>query len=103
MQLPRADYLITGRVGAALSPSHPAMDFDVLVNGRKIATWSFNLQNNYSERSAEIPATVLNGGESRIEFFATTPIVSPKEAGSSNDPRKLSLGLSWLVVTKKSN
>lgn len=100
MRLPRADYVISAQARAALSPSHPVIDFNVLVNGRKIATWSFTLKNNDGERRAEIPATVLDAGESRIEFVATTPIGSPQEAGMSYDPRKLSIGLSWLVVTK---
>lgn len=90
---------LTAFAQAALSPAAPRLDFDVQVNGKPVATWSFDSASPSGEKTAHIPASVmLADQDNQIEFVSKTPLISPKEAGTFDDPRKLGIGLQWIKM-----
>jgi hypothetical protein len=36
--------------------------------------------------------------DSEIQFISTTPLVSPRDAGTFDDARKLGISLSWIMI-----
>lgn len=90
---------LTAFAQAALSPQAPHLDFDVQVNGTLVATWSFDAASPSGERTADIPASaILADQDNQIKFVSRTPLISPKDAGTFDDTRKLGIGLHWIKM-----
>jgi hypothetical protein len=70
---------------------------DILVNGTKVATWSFNLKTPVGERSANIPQQLVQNGSLHIVFEAPGA-VSPAQIGDSADARVLGIGVRTMVL-----
>jgi hypothetical protein len=82
---------------AYLNPKHPSQPIDVLVNGTKVATWSFDLKSPAGERSANIPQELVQNGSLHI-VFAATGAVSPAQVGDSADARLLGIAVKTIVL-----
>jgi hypothetical protein len=82
---------------AYINPKHPLQTIDVLVNGTKVATWSFDLKSPAGERSAAIPQELVQNGSLHI-VFAATGAVSPAQLGDSADARLLGIAVKTIVL-----
>jgi len=90
---------LTAFAQAALSPQAPSLDFDVQVNGKPVTTWSFDSASPSGEKTAYVPASVIHADQdNQVEFVSRTPLISPKEAGTFDDTRKLGIGLQWIKI-----
>lgn len=99
VRLSQGPVKLTAFAQAALSPLTPQLDFDVRVNGKSVATWSFDADSPSGEKIAHIPSSaILADQDNQIEFISRTPLISPKEAGTFDDERKLGIGLQWVRV-----
>ncbi|MBR2120448.1 MAG: hypothetical protein IJ935_17720 [Afipia sp.] len=100
MNLKKRDYLLTATVGAFLPPGHEKRDFDVSVNGTKVATWGFTAEKSGGSRIANIPASAITEDmPTEISFVSTTPLISPKSLGlNSADTRRMGIGLQNILI-----
>jgi hypothetical protein len=82
---------------AYVNPKHPSQLIDVLVNGTKVATWSFDLKSPAGERAATIPQQLVQNGSLHIVLEAPGA-VSPAQIGDSADARILGIGVKTIVL-----
>jgi hypothetical protein len=76
-----------------LPPQKPTLEVDVLVNGIWCTSWSFNADNQKSPITVSCPYSQTSESEHVWITFQIKDPRSPRECGSSDDPRKLGLGL----------
>ena len=73
-------------------------EIGVLVNGREVADWQMAGLDWYE---AKIPADVVEADDSLSLAFTISHPTSPREAGESEDPRKLGIAVQELQIVKK--
>jgi len=84
-------------------PARPENRITVSANGVEVATWTYRLGEAVAPRTARVPAAaVADDGLLRLRF-APADFTSPREAGVSEDPRPLALGLVTLVLRPAPN
>ena len=82
-----------------LAPRHPALDVDLIVNGRALAKWTYG-PGSPSRRTVRIPAAVVSARhEIDIEFQVRNP-ESPQYLGIGTLPRFLGLNLQSMVLRR---
>lgn len=84
---------------AFLSPAHATQKIGVVVNGESISTWTFDEKAPAGERTAVIPARLLESGTLTI-VFTGIGAVSPSQIGVSADARVLGLGVKTITLRK---
>jgi len=92
---------LVAEVMAYLTERHQSQDVEVLVNERKIGSWSFTPgQGGISERRLYIPADLIRSAPRTTITFRPLNPVSPKSLGYSGDPRHLGLGIHTLRLVE---
>jgi len=85
---------LVAEVMAYVSEPHPSQEVEVLVNDRKISTWSFTREKpGMSERRLYIPAELVQPASKTTITFRPLNPASPQSLGNSGDPRVLGLGI----------
>jgi hypothetical protein len=95
---PPGPLTLRARARALVSGPQHARLVDVMVNGRYLATWTFDRLEPVVQ-TLRIPADALAGlGPLEIDFRIARPR-SPKELGINQDPRGLGMGLIEARIT----
>lgn len=87
---------------AFVHPGRPVAEVDVYANGRSIARWEFRWGQGIAERSAIVPRTLMREDGTLQLGFVPSEVQSPKDAGLSEDERKLGIGLVDLRLVPRS-
>lgn len=95
LDLPRRPVSLTVRAMIFAPATRPSLDFEVRVNGTALTVWRFAAGQPDAEKTVSLP--VFDGAVT-IEFVPMAPLISPREAGVSEDDRKLGLGLRRLRI-----
>jgi hypothetical protein len=89
-----------------LTPTMPVLDVDVLLNGRRITTWTFDSRDpgTMVPRLLDCPASLFKGMAAVWLLLEIRNPRKPREAGMSQDGRLLGLGLvalTWRLAQEK--
>jgi hypothetical protein len=89
-QPPAGPLQLVLRGKAFVTPAWPRQDVTVLANDRQIGLWTFTGEPTGAQRSAAIPATLLDSRYLKLSLRIADPR-SPLSAGLSADPRRLGI------------
>lgn len=105
MTLPAASkgpFILTVEGAALLTSHHPKQVVDVLVNSQKVATWTYSLgKDGFVSRSAEIPASLIDGAPLQITFNSIDAVTPMKADPGSLDTRVTGLAVKNLRIAPK--
>lgn len=90
---------LTVEANPFVSPQFPSVTVEALVNGTRVARWSFEAvpPGEFATRTAQVPRQVLAlANPVRIRFVVVGRAHSPSELGRGSDPRELSLAFAKL-------
>ncbi|WEY37469.1 hypothetical protein [Paraburkholderia sp. SUR17] len=93
----RGPYKLVVKSIAFIDKAHPRQMVNVEVGGIQVAQWTFDNETPGGVNSIMVPSSAVSGNSMDV-VFKTPGAVSPKQIGSSVDPRVLGIGLISLNV-----
>jgi len=94
----KADLMLAVRARGFVAPQLPRQYAEVLVNGQRVGTLSFDTF-DIVEQKLRLPAAVIGNSENIEIAFLVRTARSPAELGLSDDQRRLGIGVESMTLT----